>query len=140
MSKHTLGRVKVQHPHAGERGWEVAFEPGLEQLCQNITEANARRLVACWNACEGIETYALELMTGDLAIKQQIAATGSAKPPKPTSKAVEYRRQRDELLKALVNLLPFAIDGLDDRGCNVDEDEYILFARAAIAKATGGEA
>jgi hypothetical protein len=33
MSKHKPGRVKVQHPHAGERGWEVAFEPGLEQLC-----------------------------------------------------------------------------------------------------------
>jgi hypothetical protein len=45
-----------------------------------------------------------------------------------------------DLLEALVLLLPFAIDGLDDRGCNVDEDEYILFARAAIAKATGGEA
>ena len=45
-AKYTQGRVKVQHPHAGERGWEVAFEPGLEQLCQDITEANARRLVA----------------------------------------------------------------------------------------------
>jgi hypothetical protein len=60
MSKHTLGRVKVQHPHAGERGWEVAFEPGLEQLCQNITEANARRLVACWNALQDFSTEEIE--------------------------------------------------------------------------------
>ena len=29
-AQHTQGRVKVQHPHAGERGWEVAFEPGLD--------------------------------------------------------------------------------------------------------------
>ena len=110
-AQHTPGHVKVQHPHAGERGWEAAFEPGLEQLCQDITEANARRLVACWNACDGIETYALELMTGDLSIKQQITATGSAKPPKPTSKAVEYRRQRDELLAALKEARRWIGDG-----------------------------
>lgn len=103
-AQHTPGRIKVQHPHAGERGWEVAFEPGLERLCADIAEANARRLVACWNACEGIETYALELMTGDLSIRNQITATGKAKP-KPTKKAVEYRRQRDELLEALERLM-----------------------------------
>ena len=44
--QHTPGRVKVQHPDAGERGLEVAFEPGLERLCADTTEANARRLVA----------------------------------------------------------------------------------------------
>lgn len=62
--------------------------------------ANFLRLVACWNACDGIDTYALELMTGDLSIKNQITATGKART-KPTHRAVEYRRQRDELLAAL---------------------------------------
>ena len=119
----------------------------LEQLCQ--TEANARRLMACWNACEGIETYALELMTGDLSIKNQITATGKAKPPKPTGKAVEYRRQRDELLGALRMLLLTAgaindaPDGLLEMALESDDQETRnqanahLCARAAIAKATG---
>ena len=57
---HTPGRLKVQHPHAGERGFELAFEPGLEQVCQDITEANARRLAACWNVCQGATTEQLE--------------------------------------------------------------------------------
>lgn len=132
MSKHTPGRVKVQHPHAGPRGWEVAFEPGLEQLCQNITEDNARRLVACWNACDGIETYALELMTGNLSIKEQITATGKQKP-KQTSKTIEYRRQRDELLAACKAMLACCYD--------LERNEETLAAvkttMAAIAKATG---
>ena len=59
-AEHTPGRVKVQHPHAGERGYEVAFEPGLEQLCQDITDANARRLVACWNALQDFSTEEIE--------------------------------------------------------------------------------
>lgn len=66
---------------------------------------NARRLVACWNACEGIETYALELMTDDLSIHHQITTT-ARRDSKPTSrKAVEYRRERDALLQVLEDLL-----------------------------------
>ena len=40
-------------------------------------EANARRLVACWNACEGMETDALQQITrtGWIADKA-LAATG----------------------------------------------------------------
>lgn len=87
MNGHTQGRVKVQHPHAGERGYEVAFEPGLEQLCQNITEANARRLAACWNACEGIATPDLEV--------DNVTFTEMLRE-RTTLKA-----QRDELLAAL---------------------------------------
>lgn len=59
-AQHTPGRVKVQHPDAGERGWEVAFEPGLERLCADITEANARRLAACWNALQDFSTEEIE--------------------------------------------------------------------------------
>lgn len=135
-AQHTPGRLKVQHPHAGDRGWEVAFEPGLEQVCQNVSEANARRLVACWNACEGIETYALELMTGDLSIREQISVAGKAKKP-PSKRAVVYRRQRDELLAALKriegaahSMYPSCFDMLED--C---QD----IARAAIAKAEAAQ-
>lgn len=131
-AQYTPGRLKVQHPHAGERGWEIAFEPGVEQVCQDITEANARRLVACWNACDGIETYQLELMTGDLAIKEQITASGKAKRT-PTLRAVAYRRQRDELLAALKGVLAVASVRIDD-----PRIEQWDAARRAIAKVEGG--
>ena len=53
MSKHTPEPWKVQHPHAGQRGWEIADSSGLNQVSQDVTEANARRIVACVNACKG---------------------------------------------------------------------------------------
>lgn len=68
----------------------------------DFTEANARRIVACVNACAGIETYALELMTGELSILNQISATT---PEKLTPKATQYRQQRDKLLAVLVDLV-----------------------------------
>ena len=62
MSKqHLQGRIKVQHPHAGPCGFELADEKtGLKQICQDVTEANARRLAACWNACDALYTESLE--------------------------------------------------------------------------------
>lgn len=132
-TQHTQLRVKVQHPHAGERGFEVAYEPGLEQVCQNVTEANARRIVACWNACAGIETYALELMTGDLSIHSQLTRQRQGKM---TPKAVEYRKQRDELLKALQ-----ACDEAMSYMSEYDIPLHLPFrVKAAIAKAAGGAA
>jgi hypothetical protein len=52
-------------------------------------EETARRLVACWNACEGVETEVLESY------------------PAPLS---ELRAQRDELLEALENMLKNGAD------------------------------
>ena len=114
--QHTPGRVKVQHPDAGERGLEVAFEPGLERLCADITEANARRLVACWNALQDFSTEALEHRSHLLkAEDDQIAMLTT---------------QRDALLEALQSVLNSC---LDSHGL---ADAYKQ-ARAAIAKATG---
>lgn len=118
-AQHTPGRVKVQHPHAGPRGWEVAFEPGLEQLCQDITEDNARRLAACWNACEGISAEALE-SAGNAFNGWRLASYAMD----------DAKAQRDELLEALQNLIAW-----HDAEHN-DNREAIDNARAAIAKAT----
>lgn len=60
MSKYTETPWRVQHPHDGKRGWEIADSSGLHQVCQDITEANARRIVACVNACRGLDTDDLE--------------------------------------------------------------------------------
>ena len=64
-------------------------------------EANARRIVACVNACAGIETYALELMTGELSLLNQVTHKTRERP---TKKAVQYRKQRDALLAALTEI------------------------------------
>ena len=128
-AQHTQGRVKVQHPDAGERGWEVAFEPGLERLCADITEANARRLVACWNALQDFSTEALEHRSHLLkAEDDQIAMLTT---------------QRDELLEALKKTAEH-IEAM------IIEHKPLRFkqhcwqqarnARAAIAKVEGGAA
>ena len=52
---HTPGAIwKVLRDERGNPVAEVGYGP--EALC----EANARRLVACWNACEDIATESLE--------------------------------------------------------------------------------
>lgn len=65
------------------------------------SEANARRIVAAVNACAGIETYALELMTGELSLLNQVT---HKLRERPTKKAVQYRKQRDALLAALTEI------------------------------------
>ena len=136
-AQHTPGRVKVQHPHAGDRGWEVAFDPGLEQLCQNITEGNARRLVACWNACEGIPTEDLEHYYGD---RGGLDAALDQASLRDHTTAVQ---QRDELLAALRRLSFAALcrDSTMGDPCRLMEVRAELHAAnmhatAAIAKAT----
>lgn len=57
-------------------------------------DANARRIVACVNACEGLDTYLLE-NSGDIAS----AATAQAKYIQ------KIERQRDQLLSALERML-----------------------------------
>jgi hypothetical protein len=119
-AQHTAGRVRVQHPYPGDRGWEVAFEPGLEQLCQDISQANARRLAACWNACEGIEDP-------ENVIPQLWRANDLVQQLEP------LRIQRDELLEALERLI--ANGDIRDAAHKGE----IAQARAAIAKVTGQE-
>lgn len=139
-AQHTPGRLESKtHTYgiADTGDYDSIFEIwGGEKVIawfggEDTDEANARRLVACWNACEGIDTYAMELMTGDLSIKNQITATGKAHT-KPTHRAVEYRRQRDELLAALeqIERLGREADGnlVDVRAMLGD------IARAAISK------
>lgn len=100
-----------------------------------VDQEFARRLVACWNACEGITTDNLE---ANLPVKEL---------------ATRYNanlRQRDELLARLRNLLKRAeesevlldrehgsarsLQELEDAGRLPAE---ILNARAAIAKVAG---
>lgn len=90
--------------------------------------ANANRLVACWNACDGISTDLLE----------NIVITGDTIASRFNSRAKyerEITRQRDELLAALKH-----IEGLALADEWRDLPEIAKQARAAIAKAEGGAA
>lgn len=89
MSKHTPGRLFLSELPVGERDGKMAYakleivapsqdprylvfsvariefsyeqkHKGFISTSKEEAEANARRLVACWNACEGMATDALE--------------------------------------------------------------------------------
>jgi len=96
-------------------------------------EANARRLAACWNACEGMSTEWLE---------------GRADAMRPDTMPLDHAletaigerdvlwRQRDELLAALEDIYrELAWDQLPPAKRYLADN-----ARAAIAKVKGGAA
>ena len=90
------------------------------------TLANARRIVACVNACAGISDTDLAALAGTTILQKANESADVAK------------QQRDELLEALQAILEN--DGGEGSKCF---DATRLFAareeaRAAIAKATGG--
>ena len=97
MSGHTPRRLKVHHDH----GWLVISDDTddlyikvAKGLGASVDKDNARRLVACWNACDGISTDELETTGG--------AAVGWTRT---ASKLIHATTQRDELLEALGGLL-----------------------------------
>lgn len=104
----------------------IAITGKFDKPDSDISEANARRIAACWNACEGIDTGMLENITtlGDtLACRFRMRDKVER----------DLQAQRDELLTALQLIL-----SADYRGYGID---YIKgCANAAIAKAEGGAA
>ena len=102
-------------------------------------EANARRLVACWNACEGISDENLDRLDGHWG-------QGYVKERDARARA---ERQRDDLLAALRMVMACAgdisaaPDGLLEMALDDGDEETrrqanaFLVARAAIAKVTG---
>lgn len=127
-AQHTQGRLKVQHPHAGERGWEIALEPGLEQVCQDVTEANARRLVACWNMLVGETTEDIEANPLPAMFDQMSAHLAQLQ-----KNADAILAQRDELVSACKLL----IDYCDKHPPMGDSLWSVQLIRAAIKKAEG---
>ena len=99
---HTQGKLVVRGTRIHDTQPGIDCIASMQVSNQPSWEEDAHRLVACWNACEGIPTYALELMTGDLSIYHQITTTSHPKTKPETKTAVKYRHQRDELLATLV--------------------------------------
>lgn len=86
-------------------------------------EYDARRIVACFNACAGIPTDMLEAM-----------------PSGPASLLPMYARlekQRDELLSALEKCRKELSAWMRDHGDDISTQEAVADARAAIASVKG---
>jgi hypothetical protein len=89
---------------------------------------NARRLAACWNACDGIKTKDLERYYGAGSGIDQAMEEASL------SDHANAIKQRDELLQALCNLAKlYDAMGAPRGPCRIIAD-------AVIAKATGKSA
>lgn len=123
-AKHTPGLLHVDP----KRSLRIATDQdeslastGTSDVLRDSWEANARRLVACWNACEMVSTEDLEALTrpGD------VSWTGTID---------RLVRERDELLEALKRIVDW-----DDVGLALTQD-HVVQARAAIAKVEGGAA
>lgn len=131
-AKHTPGPMTQGASSAGKtRVWlggatEPPHEMGPDTTWIDCnTEANARRIAACWNACEGLDTGLLKNIT-------TLGDTLASRFRMRDKVERDLQAQRDELLTALQLIL-----SADYRGYGID---YIKgCANAAIAKATGQE-
>lgn len=123
--QHTPGPLKnVKHSIYSDAGYSIALALlTRSSLGEEHDEANARRLVACWNASEGIDTEDLEAGSVNIIDKLHDDA------------ARRVMAQRDELLEALKH-----IEGVALADEWRDLPEIAKHARAAIAKAEGGAA
>ena len=120
--KHTPGHLILEH------GADiVTFEDGrimdvASVYCHAIdgrSEANAERLVACWNACQGIDTA--DLKSGSVSIIHKLHDEA----------AKMVLAQRDELLEVLEYVMNRLVDPHETADAATN-------ARAAIAKVEGG--
>ena len=123
--KHTQGRLVVRGGYSiyADEGKTPVADTCLTASSDN-DEANARRLVACWNACECFST---EMLEGAMSAVVQGGFVGlwSSYCDKK-SEAEDLRSQRDELLAAL----KVAEESVGD-------SKSLEIVRAAIAKVEG---
>jgi len=129
---HTQGRITVRengeansYAILDDKGqWLLSLLHNGQQVVETQRE-NLRRLVACWNACEGISTIRLERTVNNLHGRASAS-----------DRLDELRAQRDELLAALR-----AVDVLFGHlAKDSTQKTWIDNARAAIANAEGGAA
>ena len=138
MSNHTPEPWRVGRPGAvvsdtpvPEMGGSDAVEYyGGHLIGESITEANALRIVACVNACEGISTDRLE-KAKQLELEPEAFPVWKAYCEKKMQ-LEDVTEQRDELLTALEEIASCATP-YGNRAHSMEK-----IARAALAKVKGG--
>ena len=103
----------------------IAITGKFDESDADISEANARRIAACWNACKGIDTGMLENIT-------TLGDTLASRFRMRDKVERDLQAQCDELLAALIAITTTRCDGIDITPINDAWD----MATAAIAKAT----
>lgn len=105
-AQHTHGQLRVTH-----NNWEAStlhcngiavahvliesdVDEQTQQHLESVKEANASRLAACWNACEGVPTEFLEEHPAPFSEMR-------AERDKLLADVMELERQRDTMLTAL---------------------------------------
>ena len=128
-TQHTPGKLKLTF--GKELQWDymldaqgeksIAYFRHYKPMTKKEGKANARRLVACWNALEGLSTGKIDAIA---AIGGFPGAVG------------ELMAQRDELLAALTKTLEEGIGWFEDStGQDPSNLEWVQQAREAITKA-----
>ena len=97
------------------------------------SEANARRIVACVNACEGMDTESLESIAGRIAAKSVLQMHANYVSNKAKVAAME--QQRDKLLAALERIGKYPASREDELGYM----KCRAIANAVIAEVRGGK-
>lgn len=134
MSKHTKGLIYAGCEDDPKSGDIYADDGSLIAECfvngkPKTREANARRLAACWNACNGISTKTLESCYGERG------GIDAALDEASLNDHLSAINQRDDLLVALQVLTRDC--KMVDSG--IELEPAIRQALTAIAKVTGVE-
>lgn len=120
-SQHEPNRFMISVP----AGWLFSILHNGEALVEK-QRVNVRRLVACWNALDGLPTELLE--------RYGATRRGIYKGTE------ELKAQRDELLAALQSLVGEYEPNIKTFATDAPRKAKWMAALAAIAKAKGGEA
>lgn len=116
---HTQGKLRVGTKYATDIYADRAGHAIARTVNPQVTaedDANARRLVACWNACDGLSTEFLEKINLENALTK-INVENALTSAKVCADALELDRHK--LLEALRNLLEtvdFIRENVSDAG------------------------
>lgn len=132
-AQHTQGRmvvnpIQLDQIATADASQEIA-RASTHRLPPEVTIANARRLAACWNACDGLSTESLE--RGDPLAQQLVDAL---------NRADLAEGRRDELLEVLQEAELVLAEKLRRLGADPTVSPMYHRIRAAIAKETGDAA
>lgn len=139
-AQHTLGRLKAVACDLMEDGGRLRMASNVTacgaggSLQKNVDAAlvNARRLAACWNACEGVATEGIEALAAvggvaaaDTIMKQALAGFEEMKQGiEEEWKAARQLRADLATARALLKKV-LEVDVLDEDGTNLDLEACI---------------
>ena len=119
---HTKEPWRANHANAGKCGYEVAGgDKFLNQVCDDVREDNARRIVACVNALDGLSNDALE---GGWNFKEMSAYAKTLE-----EELASYKRMFNRSIRELAEITELC--GGDENAIAIDCVKDLLAARQA---------